>query len=286
MISMHIKVLSTKLSAWLLLFLLLPGGEASAQMLRVGDVAPDFSFTARKPFVRPDGVQVPAGASVRLSDFAGSIVFLEWFAVWCPFCIAAVPQVEEGVVRHYSGRAGNPQGVPVVHIAVNQESRSFFQAQTDSFVQQSGFGITLNDYDSTGTNKVRFLFQSTGQPIFVAINGLTNSVSHKPWEVLVNHLGYGERDFLQELASFRNSLDSVKPASISIPLVLGFPKPLPNGGLEFRVEGPSGVSCEVEASSDLKTWIRLETISLTGGSQTVMDQTSSREARYYRAITR
>lgn len=281
---MHLTAKASQWSAWLLVLLLLSTGATSAQTLRVGDVAPDFSFTARKPFIRPDGVQISAGDSVRLSDFAGNIVFLEWFAVWCPFCIAAVPQVEQGVVRHYAERSGNPHGVPVIHIAVNQESRGFFQPQTDSFVQQSGFGITLNDYDSTGTNKVRFLFQSSGQPIFVAINGLTNSVSHKPWEVIVNHLGYGETDFLQELAVFRSSMDSIKPPST--PLMLGVPRPLPNGGLEFRVEGPPGVSCEVESSSDLKTWIRLETLLLTGGLQTIRDESSSHGARYYRARTR
>ncbi len=67
---------------------------------------------------------MPVGATVRLSDFAGRVVFLEWFAVWCPYCVAAALQVETGMVDWYAARGGNPYGVPVLHIAVNQEPRS------------------------------------------------------------------------------------------------------------------------------------------------------------------
>lgn len=146
---------------------------------------------------------------MRLSDFAGRVVFLEWFAVWCPYCVAAAPQVETGIVKWYASRNGNAYGVPVLHVAVNQEPRSVYQSQTDSFITQQGFAITVNDYDSTSTNRVRFMFQSSGQPIFVAINCITNSLSHQPWQLLVNHLGYGDTDFNQELANFRAIIDTV-----------------------------------------------------------------------------
>src|SRR5262249_38877758 len=176
----------------------------------VGDVVTNFTLVARRPFTRPDGALVPAGASVHLSDFAGRIVFLEWFAVWCPYCVAAAPQVETGIVDWYAARGGNPHGLPVLHIAVNQEPRAVYQSQTDSFITQQGLGITVNDYDAISTNNVRFMFQSTGQPIFVVINGVTNSPTHRPWQLLVNHLGYGQTDFNQELANFRAIIDTVQ----------------------------------------------------------------------------
>jgi peroxiredoxin len=52
---------------------LLPG---SPSLLSVGTQAPDFSLIT------------PTGEHVRLSDFRGRTVFLEFFATWCPHCQA------------------------------------------------------------------------------------------------------------------------------------------------------------------------------------------------------
>jgi thiol-disulfide isomerase/thioredoxin len=57
---------------------LLPG---SPSLLSVGALAPDFSL------------QTPAGQRVRLSDFRGRTILLEFFATWCPHCQAEVPHL-------------------------------------------------------------------------------------------------------------------------------------------------------------------------------------------------
>ena len=57
---------------------LLPG---SASLLSVGAPAPDFSLLT------------PTGEHVRLSDFRGRTVLLEFFATWCPHCQAEVPHL-------------------------------------------------------------------------------------------------------------------------------------------------------------------------------------------------
>ena len=56
---------------------------ADATTYQVGQTVTNFAFIARRQFTRPDGTLAPAGSTVRLADFAGRIVFLEWFAV-CP----------------------------------------------------------------------------------------------------------------------------------------------------------------------------------------------------------
>ncbi|MGA2478403.1 MAG: TlpA disulfide reductase family protein [Spirochaetia bacterium] len=48
----------------------------AASLLPVGRTAPDFML------------RTPQGKQVRLSDYAGKIVFLEFFATWCPHCQA------------------------------------------------------------------------------------------------------------------------------------------------------------------------------------------------------
>lgn len=262
--------------------LAMPAGESMAATYRVGDTATNFTLVARTSFTRPDGVPVPAGSTVRLSDFMGTIVFLEWFAVWCPYCVAAAPQVESGIVDWYASRNGNPHGVPVVHVAVNQEAASFYQNQTTSFVNQQGFAITVNDYDSAGTNRVRFLFQTAGQPIFVAINGVTNSPTHAPWQVLVNHLGYGETDFNQELASFRSAIDAVQ-AAIPAPY-LASPRRA-GDDFEFALQTQPGRSYRVQASEDLAHWSTVGTV--TGSAEPVIfrDTNAPATRRFYRAVT-
>jgi hypothetical protein len=249
---------------------------------KVGDVVTNFSFVARRQFTRPDGTVVPAGARVGIQDFAGTIVFLEWFAVWCPYCVAAAPQVEAGIVAHYGTLGGNPYAVPVTHIAVNQEPRSFYQTPTDSFIDQQGFRIVVNDYDNTSVNPVKALFNPVGQPVFVVINCLTDSPNHLPWQVLVNYLGYGQTDFNQTLANFRAVIDTVQ--SPALPPLFSVPR-LNEASLEFTVSTQTGRSYRVQASTNLTDWTTLSTF--TGSTSPIVfrDTNAPLTQRFYRAVT-
>ena len=255
---------------------------AQAAIYQVGQTVTNFSLIARRSFTRPDGTSAPAGSTVRLADFAGRVVFLEWFAVWCPYCVAAAPQVETGIVEWYAARGGNPHGVPVLHVAVNQEARSSYQSQTEAFITQQRFAITMNDYDSTGTNHVRFLFQRSGQPIFVVINGVTNSPTHQPWQLLVNHLGYGDTDFNTELASFRALIDTVQPPATQPQLTNARRV---GADFEFSFQPQPNRSYRVEASADLANWATLRTY--PASTQTILfrDTNAPPPRRFYRAVT-
>lgn len=267
----------------LLMLAVAQGGElAQAATYKTNDIVTNFTFVARKQFTRPDGTIAPAGSTVRLSDFAGHIVFLEWFAVWCPFCVAAAPQVETGIVDWYAARNGNSYGVPVLHIAVNQESDSFYRTRTDNFVTQQDFAITVNDYDSTSTNKVRFLFQNSGQPIFAIINGVTNSPSHQPWQLLVNHLGYGDTDFNPELASFRAIINTVQAPVVAPQLSAAH---IVGSSFEFTLQTQRGRSYRVQGSTNLADWTTLRTIPGTNTPTVFRDTNAPPSRRFYRTVT-
>lgn len=172
-----------------------------AQAYRVGDTVQNFTLTDRA-----------TGQPVSLTDFAGKIVFLEWFTWWCPYCQAAAPQVRSGIVDYYAARGGNPAGVPVVHIAVNMQAGQ--EAQTQQFLTAYGVAQTLNDFNRAVASR----FQPGGQPIFAIINGVADSTSHRPWELVFSQLGYGATQ--APITDFRRAIDSVRAAAPPAPPVL------------------------------------------------------------------
>ena len=50
--------------------------SAHAALYVPGDVVTNLTFYASRAFTRPDGTAVPAGAQVKIKDFAGHVVFL------------------------------------------------------------------------------------------------------------------------------------------------------------------------------------------------------------------
>ena len=266
--------------------MLVTADTAPAALYQVGDTVTNLTFIARRDFTRPDGVMVPAGAQAKIHDFPGHIIFIEWFAVWCSFCQAAVPQVDAGIVDWYESRGGNPQGVPVLYLFANQESASFWQPQTTSYINTnlSPATIVFNDYGIPGSNPVRTAFQSSGQPIFVAINGVTNSPSHAPWQVLVNHLGLGQTDFNQELVNFRAQIDSVLPAAPAPAPVLGNAQRMGND-FQFTFSTQPGSSYRVLASTNLTTWTTLQTVNATNSSALFRHTNAPAAGQFYRVAT-
>jgi|GEM_PF-2591189 len=188
----------TLLTAGLLLAGGIPG--LSATFYRTGELVDNFTLIDRS-----------TAQPVQLQDFEGKIVFLEWFAWWCPFCQAAAPQVDSGIVDWYSSRGGNPDGIPVLHVAVNLQANQ--EAQTQNFVNRAKFGFVLEDFNRGLANR----FQSGGQPIFAIINGVTRSPSHRPWELLLHQDGFGQRDFSESLARFRGAIDAVRAVPPPVP---------------------------------------------------------------------
>lgn len=255
---------------------------ALAAHYQPGDIVTNLAFIARQQFTRPDGTVVPAGAQVHINDFAGRVVFLEWFAVWCPYCVAAAPQVKTGIVDWYAARGGNPYGVPVLHIAVNQESASFYQTQTDQFIARQSFNPVFNDYGVPSGSIVRFAFQSGGQPIFAIINGVTNSPSHQPWQVLVNYLGYGQTDFNTTLAGFRTIIDTVQAATA--------PPQLTNAhraGVDFKFtfQTQPGRSYRILSSTNLLHWAALQTLPGSTNATTFHHTNAPPAENFYRVVT-
>lgn len=178
-----------------------------SQRYSAGDIVENFTLTNRE-----------TNQPVSLHDLEGKIVFLEWFAYWCPFCQAAAADVKTGIVDHYKAQGGNVNGVPVLHVGINLQDNA--EGLTQNFVDRFGLELVLNDFNRGLANR----FQSGGQPIFAIINGVANSPSNQQWELLYTRLGYG--DFIQPIPTFRQVIDSVQAApSIQAPTITSQPQP-------------------------------------------------------------
>jgi peroxiredoxin len=114
-------------------------GEAQTPPALIGQPAPDFTLTT------------PDGQPVSLSDYAGQVVLVNFWATWCPSCITEMPEYEQ--VYQYYG-----QGDFVV-LAVNLQ-----EGQEQVAQYANGLGLTfpvLLDRDGNVTTRQ---YQVIGMP--------------------------------------------------------------------------------------------------------------------------
>jgi peroxiredoxin len=83
--------------------------EARKEMLKIGAMAPDFT------------AQNVDGKDVKLSDFRGKVVILDFWATWCGPCMASMPHTQE-VSAHYKD-----QGVVVLG-SCTSDTRAKFES--------------------------------------------------------------------------------------------------------------------------------------------------------------
>ena len=126
------------------------------------------------------------------------------------------------------------------------------------------------------------MFQSSGQPIFVVINCVTNSPSHQPWQLLVNHLGYGDTDFNTEIAGFRAIINTVQAPLLPLQLSAAH---LVGSAFEFTLQTQPGRSYRVQASTNLTDWTTLRTIAGTNTPIVFRDTSAPPTRRFYRTVT-
>ena len=80
-------------------------GSAGVQALEPGDMAPGFI-----------GQAANTGQSIRLGDYLGKVVFLDFWASWCPPCVASLPAYDQ--MRREIGT----EGFEVIAVNVDENS--------------------------------------------------------------------------------------------------------------------------------------------------------------------
>ena len=118
----------------------------------IGHPAPDFTLTGLD------------GNAVGLSDFRGKVVFLNFWATWCPPCRGEMPEMEE-VYQEYRDK-------DVVIIGVDLgESRSSVQ----SFVEENGYSWTFV-IDSIGEVARDYMVTGIPSSFFIDRDGVIRAL--------------------------------------------------------------------------------------------------------------
>ncbi|MGD1089831.1 MAG: TlpA disulfide reductase family protein [Verrucomicrobiota bacterium] len=124
------------------------------------------------------------GKTVRLSDFKGKVVILDFWATWCPPCRAEIPGLIE-LQKKYQA-----QGLAVVGVSVDQASSDTVK----SFVQQMGinYPVVLAD-----TKVVTAYGGIAGLP--------TTFIIDRTGRIVKQHLGFTEKEEIEtEIKSLLN----------------------------------------------------------------------------------
>lgn len=95
----------------------LPSQETSPPVVAVGTPAPDFELKDIE------------GRTVRLSDYRGKVVFLNFWATWCPPCREEMPEIQRLVDK-------NIPDLVVLGINTNDPAQP---SEVKAFMERNGF---------------------------------------------------------------------------------------------------------------------------------------------------
>ena len=165
------------------------------------------------------------------------------------------------------------------------EDLAQYQTSTENFIAQHRFDPVCNDYVRTNNTTqmdgfVRLQFQpSTQRPVFLVINGVSNSPTHAQWQLLVNSGGYGTNDFSRQITEWRGAIDSVQAPAPRLGSTT-----IAAGELQFTIPGQRGRTNRVEVSSNLRDWSTVTNIFGTNAPIMVRDTIAPSGPRFYRVV--
>jgi hypothetical protein len=167
--------------------------KTAAQPYLNGDLTPNIAFNLRH-----------SEASLSLKDNEDQIVILAFFTQWCRSCLTTLGTLATELEQRQNT---NSNGLPIKLISVNLEPEG--PELTDQFIMDLNLDVVIDDF---GLDLWNTFSESNGIPLFVVLNGIKGSPSHREWEVVHKQLGTIEVD------NFFAVLDSIQASEVTAPL--------------------------------------------------------------------
>ena len=150
----------------LLILIFNPGAKALVikGLMQVGLFRPDIDSSGEDHEAAADATFTNvSGKAINLSSLKGKVVFLNFWATWCPPCIAEMPGINE-LYKQFSGRSD------VVFVMVDADgnlinSENYMKAHSYNlplYITASGLGSNL----FTGTLPSTLIIDRTGKIVF------------------------------------------------------------------------------------------------------------------------
>ena len=148
---------------------------------------------ALKKGAEAPGFRLPSlrGEEVELASYRGQVVVLNFWATWCPPCVAEMPSLER---LH---RALGPEGLAVVTVSTDEDEETLRE-----FVTR--YGLSLPVLLDPGGRVASSAYRTTGFP--------ETFVLDRAGILLQHTIGPAEWDSADALAHFRGLLDPVPAA--------------------------------------------------------------------------
>lgn len=145
-----------------------PGGDDTGGLPQIGEPAPDFEA------VNADGEMV------RLSDFSGSPVWLNFWGSWCPPCRAEAPDMIQAYDRL------EPRGVKLLAVSLEEPSADAFD-----YARDVGMNFTVVSDPNSEAIQGKYRVRSYPTHLFIDEDGIVRDIVLTPMPVstALNHAG-------------------------------------------------------------------------------------------------
>ncbi|MCS1412210.1 MAG: hypothetical protein M2R45_05415 [Verrucomicrobia subdivision 3 bacterium] len=134
-----------------------------------------------------------SGMPLRLPEFSGKIVGLDFFAYWCGPCLKSSSLVEAKIQQYYEHQGGNAMGILVNAIAVNIESKNS---------RRTGLSQVVDDFSGELLNG----FETQGIPLIAVLDG--TEAANNGFVVRSQHAG------LESVEKVRSVIDTIGGAQL------------------------------------------------------------------------